>query len=73
MEERYSKLSIMKKEIELFFHCAKCASEAPKGIFLKEYQHIECGWTKKGFQVWCNRHDMNIINIDFDVKIMGRE
>lgn len=31
----------------------------------REYADLEAGWTKKGFQVWCKRHELNIIHVDF--------
>ena len=27
---------------------------------------VEVGWTNQGFQVWCTRHNTNVIHIDFD-------
>ena len=32
----------------------------------KSYSRFEVGWTKQGFQVWCTRHNTNVIHIDFD-------
>ncbi len=46
-------------KIVMFFHCALCLEE---GV----YHDIECGWTEKGFQVWCRQHDANIIHMDFE-------
>ena len=53
-------------KIVMFFHCALCLEELPKGMTPREYQVNECGWTEKGFQVWCCRHDANVINMDFE-------
>lgn len=55
----------MKLHIESFFHCGKCIDEKPNDKSPKEWSQIGCGWTKKGFQVWCNRHDLNIVHLDF--------
>lgn len=46
-------------EIQMFMHCRKCLAEKPAD------QTPMAGWTTQGLQVWCNRHDLNIIHIDF--------
>ena len=53
-------------KIEIFFHCALCYDELPEGMSMQEFSLNECGWTKQGFQVWCQRHDANIIHMDFE-------
>jgi hypothetical protein len=30
----------------------------------RDWQQIEAGWTEVGFQVWCKRHNVNILHID---------
>lgn len=52
-------------KIELYFHCRKCLDELPDGTSPQGYSNIEAGWTKKGLQVWCKRHGMNIVSLDF--------
>lgn len=57
--------------IELYFHCALCMKELnelkdeSKFMSPRDYAQVEAGWTVKGFQVWCKRHDCNIVHIDF--------
>lgn len=51
-------------KIKLFFHCAKCLDELPPKTSPSEWARIAVGWTKKGFQIWCVRHDINIMNYD---------
>ena len=46
------------KSIDLFMHCAKCIEE-------QQGQQLEVGWTALGLQVWCKRHDKNVVHIDF--------
>ncbi len=53
-------------EIVLFFHCKDCNENIPDGMSRRDYQSIEVGWTEIGLQVWCKRHDQNIIAIDFE-------
>ena len=52
-------------EIESFLHCAECIEEMPDDISPSNWQDNECGWTVLGFQVWCKRHDCNILHVDF--------
>lgn len=52
--------------INLYLHCGKCLKEIPEGTSPREYQKIQVGWTDRGIQVWCVRHDCNVIHIDFE-------
>ena len=53
-------------EIQMFFHCRQCVESLPVGKSPREDSQIECGWTEIGFQVWCKRHDINIMHVDFE-------
>jgi len=53
-------------EIKMFFHCRRCISELPDGMAPREWVRLEAGWTRQGFQVWCIRHEINIIHMDFE-------
>lgn len=60
-----------KKEIKFFLHCKLCIQELNSlddktKLSPKEYSLTQTGYTKKGIQVWCNRHDCNIIHMDFE-------
>ena len=52
--------------INLYLHCGKCLKEVPEGTSPREYQRIQVGWTDRGLQVWCVRHDCNVVHIDFE-------
>ena len=66
--------------IETFLHCELCYLElknakteedfsligAVDGESPMSYSRFEVGWTNQGFQVWCTRHNINVIHIDFD-------
>ena len=52
-------------EINQYMHCKKCLDELPKGVAPKEWSRVAVGRTDYGLQVWCNRHDSNIIHLDF--------
>lgn len=51
--------------ITTFFHCRQCMAEKLPGIAPREWARLEVGWTEKGVQVWCVRHNLNVIHIDF--------
>ncbi len=51
--------------ITQYFHCGKCLEEIPEDISPREFARLEIGWTEKGLQVRCTRHDLNVINLDF--------
>ena len=53
-------------EILMLLHCKRCGENIPPGMSPSDYQDIEVGWTEIGLQVWCKRHDDNIIHIDFE-------
>lgn len=58
-------MSKHKEEISAFIHCKKCLEIKPDGMSPQEWSDNEMGWTKKGFQVWCVRHKINVLHIDF--------
>lgn len=57
-------------EMTSFLHCKQCIDEwkdhqAP-GLSPREYASLEIGYTKLGFQVWCKRHDCNVMHVDYE-------
>ena len=54
--------------IDSYVACTKCAKEVadiePK-ISLQDYAAIDVGFTNWGLQIWCRRHQVNIVHIDF--------
>jgi hypothetical protein len=55
-----------KKEIFSFLHCAVCLSEIPPGESPESFARYSVGFTPAGLQVWCVRHNCNIVHIDFE-------
>ena len=57
-------------EIGQFIHCGLCIEEWDTGKAVGEspqsYARFSVGWTKLGFQVWCNRHEANVLHVDFE-------
>ena len=53
--------------------CGRCADDVTEGraggSSMAEYMRFDVGFTAKGIQVWCRRHDANVVHIDFQ----GRE
>ncbi len=58
--------------ISQFIHCAQCLREFPQALrqdgimSYADYQEIEVGFTDVGIQVWCKRHNRNIVHFDFE-------
>jgi len=63
-----------KLKIVAYLHCGLCLEEwksdpeIRKKFSPKEYANVQAGWTKEGIQLWCNRHECNILHIDFEVQ-----
>ena len=60
-------------EIVQFFHCKRCLEEVMEIIRRTgqsqspaTYQRLCVGFTPIGLQVWCRRHELNIVHIDFE-------
>lgn len=60
-------------EIVQYLHCNLCVEEV-KEIIRRTgqaqspatYQRLEVGFTVLGLQVWCRRHDVNVVHIWFE-------
>jgi len=51
------------------FNCRECTQEYMDGKYgknksVQEMSRITVGRTKRGIQVWCVRHDKNIVDVD---------
>ena len=56
-------------EIDNYTHCALCIEELETGEYEyspRDYARTEIGFTSIGLQVWCIRHECNIMHIDFE-------
>jgi len=53
-------------QIQAFMHCGKCLAQIPEGVSPGEWADLEFGFTQTGLQVWCRRHDCNLVHIDFE-------
>ena len=59
--------------IQAFLHCRRCVESIPKGHSPQSWSALSVGWTELGFQVWCNRHDINILHVDFEGQVHPAE
>ena len=53
-----------------YMHCGLCLTEWKSGeageTSPRDYAQQQGSWTKLGFQLWCSRHDVNILHVDFN-------
>jgi hypothetical protein len=52
----------------MFMHCRRCLAEQQAlrdVVSPKDYARQQVAFTETGFQVWCNRHNINIDTIEF--------
>lgn len=58
--------------ISMYMHCRECLNEWTKqvpeaaGKSPADYARLSVGFTPIGLQVICNRHDLNVVHIDFE-------
>ena len=55
--------------IRAYLHCALCLEEIPDGVSPSAYKQLSVGWTVQGLQVWCDRHECNVLHVDFEGKV----
>lgn len=53
-------------EIKWFFHCPLCVAELPADQPPRQWMRLEIGFTLLGLQVWCVRHECNMVHVDFE-------
>ena len=62
-------LEVLQNRIEQNIICSKCETEFLLGSTdsrsLQDYSRLDIGFTSIGVQVWCRRHDANVVHIDF--------
>lgn len=53
--------------IEGYLHCAHCLDEYQDDwpFSRGEYAQLQVGFTAHGLQVWCKRHRINVMHVDF--------
>lgn len=53
-------------EINAYLHCGLCLAELPDDESPASYSQTQAGLTPRGLQIWCNRHNANVVHIDFE-------
>lgn len=53
-------------EVIMYMHCSMCLESLPNGESPRTWAQLEVGFTPVGLQVWCKRHDVNVVHIDFE-------
>ena len=65
----FNLLEVLQNGIEQNIICSKCETEFLLGSTdsrsLQDYSRLDSGFTSIGVQVWCRRHDANVVHIDF--------
>lgn len=54
-----------KLSIHQYIHCKLCFDEMPRGESPESWARLSVGMTKWGIQVWCVRHDCNVLHVDY--------
>lgn len=52
--------------VKTYAHCGLCLREKPPNISPRDYARLSVGFTDQGLQVWCVRHDCNVLHVDFE-------
>ena len=65
----FNLLEVLQNGIEQNIICSKCETEFLLGSTdsrsLQDDSRLDIGFTSIGVQVWCRRHDANVVHIDF--------
>ena len=48
-----------------YLHCTRCMFELPRGKSPALWARLSVGVLPDGLQVWCERHDTEVVRIDF--------
>ena len=63
-------LSLLSLQIQQQIVCSACSDEFMSGQTdsrsLQDYSRLDVGFSGRGVQVWCHRHNLNVVHIDFE-------
>lgn len=70
MTEAQKDLSSLFRRIKQPIVCSRCSDEVMEGrageVSMADYMKFDVGFSEIGLQVWCRRHDANVVHIDFE-------
>tara|TARA_Y100000996_G_scaffold406614_1_gene383171 strand:+ start:118 stop:396 length:279 start_codon:yes stop_codon:yes gene_type:complete len=71
-KQNIEKSSYLLNQIDKPLVCVKCSFEFTSGQTdaksLQDYSKFDVGFTNRGFQVWCRRHEVNVCHFKFGNK-----
>ena len=56
-------------EIRQYLHCQKCVDEESNHQSPRESSRVSVGFTEIGIQVWCERHQEEVVHLNFHKSI----
>ncbi len=69
-DPKFGEVHMVGNDIKMFLHCRKCVTEWKDGkageMSPRDWARLEFGYTEKGLQVRCVRHECNVVNINFE-------
>ena len=69
LEQDISKLDYLFNQIKEPIVCVKCSDELTQGLTdaksIQDYSRIDVGFTDRGLQIWCKRHQLKMPKADF--------
>ena len=56
-------------EITTYFHCQKCVDGGMNPQSFRESTNVSVGFSEIGIQVWCERHQEEVLHLNFHKSI----
>ena len=73
-DDAHKDLSRLFRNIEQPIVCSQCADDVSQGragaVSMADYAKVDVGFSEIGLQVWCRRHETNVVHIDFEGRPM---
>ena len=70
LSEDPSNLRYLLYQIKEPIVCVKCSEEFANGLSdaasLQNYSRLDIGFTKRGLQIFCRRHELNVCHLNFN-------
>lgn len=70
LSEDLSNLRYLLYQIQKPIVCVKCSAEFENGLSdaasLQNYSRLDVGFTKRGLQIFCRRHELNVCHLNFN-------